>query len=58
MSTEYSLEEIGKHNKESDCWVIIDGSVCYESNHEFIFVLIRCITLPISYQITQVARRR
>lgn len=27
MSKEFTLQEIAKHNKESDCWVIIDGNV-------------------------------
>jgi cytochrome b involved in lipid metabolism len=24
---EYTIEEVKQHNKESDCWVIIDGEV-------------------------------
>ena len=26
-SKEYSLTEIGKHNKETDCWIVINGKV-------------------------------
>ena len=24
---EYSMEEVGKHNSDNDCWVVIDGQV-------------------------------
>jgi cytochrome b involved in lipid metabolism len=27
MSREFTTDEVSRHNKESDCWVIIDGSV-------------------------------
>lgn len=32
MQSEYTLEEVAQHNKDGDCWLVIDGNVYDVSN--------------------------
>ena len=33
MSRKISEDEVAKHNKEGDCWIVIDGAVLDVSNY-------------------------